>query len=167
LLIYGREEGNGVCLPSARGRTAQRADDSLENKENHMLALKQMAVVALGGALGSIARYKVGAFVLHHTSSDFPVSTFSVNVVGCFVIGALAALVEHHDFFSPMSRLFLFTGLVGGFTTFSAFEYETAFLMRRDMAATSLLYVGLSVLCGLAAVFAGLKSVDLIFPPHY
>ena len=132
-----------------------------------MLGFKQIGVVALGGALGSIARYKVGGFVLHHAPSHFPTSTFSVNVLGCFVIGLLAALVEHHDLFSPSMRLFLFTGFLGGFTTFSAFAYESAFLIRRTMASTSLLYVGLSVLCGLAAVFAGLKIIDSIWPPHH
>jgi protein CrcB len=86
-----------------------------------MLGFKQIAVVAFGGALGSIARYKLGGFVLHYGSSDFPTSTFSVNVLGCFLIGLLAALVEHHDLFSPSMRLFLFTGLLGGFTTFFGF----------------------------------------------
>lgn len=132
-----------------------------------MLGFKQIAVVAFGGALGSIARYKLGGFVLHYGSSDFPTSTFSVNVLGCFLIGLLAALVEHHDLFSPSMRLFLFTGLLGGFTTFSAFGYETAFLIRRTMTLTSLIYVGLSVLCGVAAVFAGLRAVDAIWPPHH
>jgi fluoride exporter len=132
-----------------------------------MLGFKQIAVVAFGGALGSIARYKLGGFVLHYGSSDFPTSTFSVNVLGCFLIGVLAALVEHHDLFSPSMRLFLFTGLLGGFTTFSAFGYETAFLIRRTMTLTSLIYVGLSVLCGVAAVFAGLKTLDAIWPPHH
>ena len=89
---------------------------------------RQLLMVALGGALGSVARYKLGGFVLHHTQSwDFPLSTFSINVIGCFFIGLLAALVEHHDLFSPPVRLLLFTGLLGGFTTFSAFGYESMF----------------------------------------
>ena len=89
---------------------------------------KQLVLVALGGALGSVARYKLGGVVLHHTQSwDFPLSTFSINVIGCFLIGLLAALVEHHDLFSPPVRLLLSTGLLGGFTTFSAFGYESMF----------------------------------------
>lgn len=127
---------------------------------------KQILIVALGGALGSIARYKLGGIVLHHTQAwSFPLSTFLVNVLGCLVIGALAALVEHHEFFTADARLFLFTGLLGGFTTFSAFGYESMFLLRRGMSSVCLLYITLSVLCGLAAVFIGYKATDL-FPPH-
>ncbi len=120
--------------------------------------MKQALIVGLGGFIGSIGRYKVGAVILHHSASwRFPLSTFAVNVIGCFVIGALAALVEHRDLFSADTRLFLFTGLLGGFTTFSAFGYEGVFLLRRGDAGIALAYAGLSVLCGLAAVWLALK----------
>jgi CrcB protein len=133
-----------------------------------MFETKQILMVALGGAVGSVARYKLGGVVLHHTQSwNFPLSTFFVNVLGCLVIGVLAGLVEHHDLFSMHARLFLFTGLLGGFTTFSAFGYETFFLLRRGLVSTSMLYVGLSVLCGLAAVFVGFKAIDLFWPAHH
>src|SRR3954447_9832611 len=125
-----------------------------------MLVLKQLIVVGLGGALGSVVRYRLGGVLLHHTGNwNFPLSTFAVNVVGCFIIGVLAALVEHHDLFSSSMRLLLFTGLLGGFTTFSAFGYETVFLLRRTLVAAAATYVTLSIILGLAAVFAGLKLV--------
>ena len=133
-----------------------------------MLGFKQILIVAFGGALGSVLRYKLGGFALHHTQAwDFPVSTFSVNVIGCFVIGLLAALVEHHDLFSPPVRLLLFTGLLGGFTTFSAFGYESVFLLRRGLLSVATGYVLLSVVCGLGAVLAGLKLIDRFWPPHH
>ena len=129
---------------------------------------KQLFIVALGGAIGSMLRYKLGGFALHHTQSwNFPVSTFSINVVGCFVIGILAALVEHHDLFSPSVRLLLFTGLLGGFTTFSAFGYESVFLLRRGLLAIATSYVALSVVCGVLAVGAGIKLIDQFWPPHH
>jgi fluoride exporter len=129
---------------------------------------KQILMVALGGALGSVARYKLGGVVLHQTEAwNFPLSTFCVNVVGCLVIGMLAAVVEHHDLFSNQARLFLFTGLLGGFTTFSAFGYETFFLIRRGLVATSMSYVALSVVCGLAAVLIGFKAIELFWPAHH
>src|SRR3954466_5008357 len=132
-----------------------------------MLGIREIIVVAIGAAIGSVARYKLGGAVLHHTSSwNFPLSTFSVNVFGCLVIGVLAALVEHHDLLSAQMRLFLLTGLLGGFTTFSAFGYETIFLIRRGLAFTSMLYVGLSLVCGLAAVFIGFKAIELFWPAH-
>ena len=133
-----------------------------------MLGIKQILIVALGGAVGSVLRYKLGGFALHHTQSwNFPVSTFSVNIVGCFAIGILAALVEHHDLFSPSTRLLLFTGLLGGFTTFSAFGYESVFLLRRGLALVASGYVLLSVICGLAAVAGGMKLIDQFWPPHH
>jgi fluoride exporter len=129
---------------------------------------KQILIVALGGAIGSILRYKLGGFALHHTQAwNFPVSTFSINVAGCFAIGILAALVEHHDLFSPSVRLLLFTGLLGGFTTFSAFGYESIFLLRRGLALVAATYVALSVACGLIAVFLGIKLIDQFWPSHH
>ena len=133
-----------------------------------MLGFKQILIVALGGAVGSVLRYKLGGFALHHTQAwDFPVSTFGVNVIGCFVIGVLAALVEHHDLLSPSMRLILFTGLLGGFTTFSAFGYESVFLLRRGLISVAVGYVLLSVVCGLGAVFLGLKLIDQFWQPHH
>jgi CrcB protein len=133
-----------------------------------MLGLKQILIVALGGAVGSVMRYKLGGFALHHTQSwNFPVSTFGVNVAGCFAIGILAALVEHHDLFSPSVRLLLFTGLLGGFTTFSAFGYESVFLLRRGLISVATEYVLFSVLCGWMAVGFGMKLVDQFWPPHH
>ena len=130
--------------------------------------MKQLIFIALGGALGSLARSKFGGFVLHHTQAwNFPLSTFCVNFIGCFVIGLLAALVEHHDLFSMPIRSFLFTGLLGGFTTFSAFGYESAFLLRRGMASVAVAYIAMSVVCGVASVLLGLKTVDVLWPPRH
>ena len=133
-----------------------------------MVGPKQILIVALGGGLGSVLRYKFGGLVLHHTPSwEFPLSTFSVNILGCLVIGVLGALAEHHDLFSASSRLFLFTGILGGFTTFSAFGYETFFLLRRGLLNVASCYVLLSVVCGLAAVLGGMKIVNLLWPPRH
>jgi fluoride exporter len=133
-----------------------------------MLGLKQVLIVALGGAIGSVVRYKLGGLALHHTQAwNFPMSTFGVNMIGCFAIGVLAALVEHRDLFSPSIRLLLFTGLLGGFTTFSAFGYEGAFLLRRGLFSVATSYVLLSVFGGLATVFAGMKLIDQFWPSHH
>ena len=133
-----------------------------------MLGLKQILIVAVGGAIGSMLRYKLGGFALHHAQSwNFPVSTFSVNIAGCFAIGILAALVEHHDLFSPSVRLLLFTGLLGGFTTFSAFGYESVFLLRRGFFSIAAGYVLLSVFGGLLAVGVGMRLIDQFWPPHH
>jgi CrcB protein len=112
-------------------------------------------LVALGGAIGSVARYKLSGLVLHHTIDwRFPAGTFAVNVIGCLVAGVLVALAEKADLLSPGARLFLFTGLLGGFTTFSAFGVETVHLLRRGEVLIAALYVGLSVAVGLLALWA-------------
>jgi CrcB protein len=120
--------------------------------------VKELIAVGCGGFIGSVLRYRIGAVLLHHSTHwRFPVSTFVVNVSGCFVIGALAALVERHDFFSPAVRLFLFTGLLGGYTTFSAFGFEGVYLLRRGEFGVALSYAMLSVTCGFAAVWLAVK----------
>jgi CrcB protein len=130
--------------------------------------LRQIFVVGLGGALGSILRYKFGGSVLHHTEGwNFPISTCAVNILGCLIIGLLAGVAEHHDLFSPATRLFLFTGLLGGFTTFSAFGYESLFLFRRGLTSVALGYIIISVVAGLVAVWGGIKTAEMVWPARH
>lgn len=125
--------------------------------------MKSLLIVALGGGLGSMARYSLSAWVLHQTIDwKFPLGTFIVNVLGCFIAGLLAALAERYDLFSPEARLLLFTGLLGGFTTFSAFGLETMFLIRRGELLVAGTYVVTSVLVGLVAFWLALKLVTLL-----
>jgi fluoride exporter len=122
--------------------------------------VKALLLVALGGAVGSVARYKLSGMVLHHTVDwRFPAGTFAVNVLGCLVAGVLAGLAEKHDLISADARLLLFTGLLGGFTTFSAFGLETLFLLKRGEVAIAAANVGVSVVAGLLALWLGLGLV--------
>lgn len=121
------------------------------------MAWKGTLLVAAGGAIGSLARYKLSGYVLHHTIDwRFPAATFAVNVLGCLVAGVLAGLAEYHDMLSPETRLLLITGLLGGFTTFSAFGLETMFLVKRGEMLIASANVVLSVVVGLVALWAGL-----------
>ena len=123
--------------------------------------MKQTLIVGLGGFLGSILRYKLGGLILHHSQSwRFPLSTFTVNVLGCLTIGILAGLAERRDLFSADTRLFLFTGLLGGFTTFSAFSYEGVYLLRRGEPTIALLYALLSVVVGFGAVWLSIRLLN-------
>ena len=122
--------------------------------------MKAILLVALGGALGSVARFKASGYVLHHTIDwRFPAGTFAVNVIGCLIAGILAALAEKHDFFEPDLRLLLFTGFLGGFTTFSAFGLETMHLLKRGDVGIAAANVLLSVTLGLLALWVGMASV--------
>ena len=84
---------------------------------------------------------------------------FLINVSGCLIAGILAGLVEKHDFFNAEARLFLFTGLLGGFTTFSAFGLETVYLIHRQEYAIAFFYVLSSVAVGIAALWFGIKII--------
>ena len=127
--------------------------------------MKAILLVALGGAVGSVARYKLSGYVLHHTIDwRFPAGTFAVNVLGCLVAGVLAGLAEKHDLLSPDARVLLFTGVLGGFTTFSAFGLETMHLLKRGDLAVAAANVVLSVLAGLAALWLGMGAAGLKGP---
>lgn len=124
--------------------------------------MKAALIVALGGALGSVARYKLSGWVLQHTLDwKFPAGTFVVNVSGCLLAGLLAGLAQKHELLSAEMRLLLFTGILGGFTTFSAFGLETVHLLRRGDLLIAGSNIALSVLAGLAALWLGLdKTVN-------
>jgi len=124
--------------------------------------VKAILLVALGGAVGSVARYKLSGLVLHHTLDwRFPAGTFAVNVAGCLVAGILAGLAEKHHVLSADARLLLFTGVLGGFTTFSAFGLETMHLLKRGDIAMAGANVVLSVVAGLVALWLGLGLASL------
>lgn len=119
-----------------------------------------LLLVGVGGAVGAIARYLLGGLILHRSEGwRFPLSTFVVNVFGCLIAGLLAGLVEKHDAFSPNMRLLLFTGLLGGFTTFSAFGLETVALFQKNMPITAFLNMAMSVSCGVLALWVGIKLI--------
>ncbi len=120
--------------------------------------MKEVLCVGLGGFVGSIARYMLGGIVLQHSIGwRFPLSTFLVNLAGCFLFGAVAGVAERHAFLNAELRLLIFTGLLGGFTTFSAFGAESVNLIRRGDVAVAAAYIIASVLCGFAALWIALK----------
>ena len=122
--------------------------------------MKPFLLVAAGGAVGSVARYLLSGFVLHRTTDwRFPLGTFAVNVVGCLAVGVIGGFVVKHDAFASDARLFLLTGLAGGFTTFSAFGLETFYLLRRAEYLVAAGYVASSVALGLFVLWLGFALV--------
>ena len=111
-------------------------------------------LVGSGGFLGSVMRYLVGLGAQHLVrSSAFPYGTLVVNILGCLLIGFLGGPAQHRDIFNPSIRLF--SGILGGFTTFSTFGYDT-FNLGRDVDLTiALLNVFLHIALGLGAVLLG------------
>ena len=122
--------------------------------------MRNLLLVGVGGFVGSVARYYLSALVTHlSAAARFPYGTIVVNLIGCFVIGLLSGLAEYRHMFSPATRLLLFTGLLGGFTTFSAFMYETYFLTRDSAWLPALGNVALQVVLGFALVWVGHQIV--------
>lgn len=110
--------------------------------------------VAAGGAFGSVLRYLANVGAMRLLGPGFPMGTLTVNVVGSFAMGALVALLGRHNanHLAPL----LMTGVLGGFTTFSAFSLDTVTLWTRGQAGLALLYVSLSLGVSLAALALGL-----------
>lgn len=125
--------------------------------------MRNLLLVGSGGFLGSIARYLLGGFVLHSTgAARFPFATLVVNVTGCLAIGAIAGFAERASVFAPSTRLFLITGFLGGYTTFSAFAYETVFLAREHAWVSAVANVIAQMALGLLAVVAGYRVAVLL-----
>ena len=119
-------------------------------------ALINAAAVGSGGFIGALARYGLGGFVHRHFSyTTFPIGTLTVNLVGCLFIGLLAGLVDARQFFGPEARAFLLIGILGGFTTFSTFGFETFALLRDGEYLRSAANILLNVVIGLALVWLG------------
>jgi fluoride exporter len=124
----------------------------------------KILLVGIGGFLGSILRYLLGGYAQQLSRSvSFPYGTLAVNLLGCFVIGLLAELAEARGVFSAESRALVFVGLLGGFTTFSAFGNETMNLLRDGETLPALANVAAHVVIGLAAVWLGRVAAHQIW----
>lgn len=118
-----------------------------------------LIAIASGGALGALARHALSSQITHLFGPGFPWGILAVNVIGCFAMGVIAELGALTLNLSPEFRAFLTTGVLGGFTTFSAFALDVVVLTDRGDPWATLLYVALSVGGSVAALFAGLALV--------
>ena len=114
--------------------------------------IKNLLLVALGGAVGSVGRYLVSKWL----EGSFPWGTLTVNTVGCLLIGFLTGLVTKGAL-TPEMKLLLVTGFCGGFTTFSTFANESFSMMKASDAMLAAIYIGVSVAVGVFAVYVGLQ----------
>ena len=112
-------------------------------------------LIAIGGAIGSVARSLLSTFALRATGSLFPVGTFVVNVVGCLIFGAIVGAAQQRFVLSPEARAFLLVGILGGFTTFSSYAFETFGLVRDGQFLAATLNVVGQVVVGLVAFWLG------------
>ena len=120
--------------------------------------------IALGGAIGALGRYALSSQITHLVGSGFPWGILIVNVLGCFAMGVIVELSALSWNLSHEMRAFLTTGILGGFTTFSAFALDTALLTERGDMTNAMLYVAGSVGGSVAALFFGLAFVRMLMP---
>jgi CrcB protein len=117
-----------------------------------------LLLIAIGGAIGSVARYLLSTFVLRVSGTLFPLGTFVVNAIGCFVFGLIAGAAEQRVALPPEARLFLLVGILGGFTTFSSYAYESFALIRGGELLWASINIAGQVLIGVAGVTAGMAA---------
>lgn len=120
-----------------------------------MINLRNIVLVLIGSAVGGMMRYITSALIQHKIGSKFPLGTFTVNLIGCFIIGVIFSIAAKNAQGSDDMKLLLATGFCGGFTTFSAFALENIELFRSGNYATAFAYVVLSVMLGILATFTG------------
>ncbi|MFV0392099.1 MAG: fluoride efflux transporter CrcB [Paludibacteraceae bacterium] len=118
--------------------------------------MKQLLLIGLGGFIGSIARFGVSKLNISWQLHHIPMGTLTVNLVGSLLIGLFAGILVHQVTWSENLKLFLITGICGGFTTFSAFTFENLQLIREGYVTASIIYLTISILLGILAVLCGI-----------
>lgn len=126
--------------------------------------MRNTFLVGVGGFVGSILRYLISGYVQQFTSSvAFPYGTLVINLTGCIIIGFLSQLAEARSVFAAETRVFIFIGVLGGFTTFSTFGNETINLLREGENMPAFFNLGAHVVLGLGAVWLGRLLAHLIW----
>lgn len=125
--------------------------------------MTNILLAAFGGAIGSVLRYLVGVFSVRWFGPGFPWGTFAANVVGSFIIGLMVEMIARRFNASMELRVFIVTGILGGFTTWSSFSLDTMMLFERGAIAAAAAYVIGSLVVSFAAVFAGLALGRAMF----
>ena len=124
--------------------------------------MEKLLYIGIGGFIGAVFRYQLSGLVHQYIGTHFPSGTLVVNITGCFLLGFLLTIVEGKFIVSPQLRLLLAVGLLGAFTTFSTFSFETLSLLQDKLYLKALINILLSVFLGLVAVWIGIITARLL-----
>jgi CrcB protein len=119
--------------------------------------MKQLLIIFIGSGLGGILRFCVNKWFSGWYANYFPLGTFIINILACFLLGFLLGFANQKNIITPNFQLFFVVGFCGGFSTFSTFSSETLTLFQQEQYLTSFLYIFGSVFISLVAVFGGLS----------
>jgi fluoride exporter len=126
------------------------------------VSLQKYLYIAIGGALGSLARFWVGSFIANRLGSRFPYGTFVVNLTACVIIGFSLAFLGEHTGLNPAWHFLIPVGFVGAYSTFSTFEWETFSSLQTGAFMAASFYVAVSLLLGLGAVWCGVALARVV-----
>lgn len=125
--------------------------------------MKEILIIGAGGFLGAVLRYiAIISMQVFKTKHAIPVGTLLVNVIGCLLIGFLAVMAENGRILTPDTRNFLIVGILGAFTTFSTFGYESMTMLKSGAGIAFVLNIGLQLGLGLVAVWLGMNAAQLL-----
>ncbi|WP_006715274.1 fluoride efflux transporter CrcB [Desulfitobacterium metallireducens] len=127
-----------------------------------MIKIRELWVIALGGALGALTRYELGLWISNKWNQGFPLHTFLINITGAFLLGFLNILFLERMTISPLWRLGIGVGFLGAYTTFSTFGFEVITLLEGGSYITAATYTLLSILIGFAGVALGIGLARII-----
>jgi CrcB protein len=147
-------------LPAAKGAandTKKRASNGAGNGTS-----VRIIFLIIFGAVGTLARYGLDGWIQYRVGSVFPAGTLTINLLGCLILGVIGQFSLNHITVSPDLRIGLTIGLMGGFTTFSTFGWDTVRMLEEGEWSKASLYVGASVLGGLIALMLGMRMGDAL-----
>lgn len=124
--------------------------------------MQKYLLIALGGSLGSIARYWVGSAIGSRVGTKFPYGTLVINITACIIIGFALTFLGKRAELSPAWRYLVPVGFIGAYSTFSTYEWETFSTVRSGAFAMALVYTFVSLLCGFAGVWCGAMAAEAI-----
>lgn len=127
-----------------------------------MIGIRELWIIALGGALGALSRYELGLWISSKWNQGFPLHTFIINVTGAFLLGFLNILFIERLPVNPLWRLGIGVGFLGAFTTFSTFGYEVITLLEGGSYSTAATYTFLSIIVGFVGVAAGIGLARML-----